>query len=312
MTSAPALNGKFAIAAPAKVNLTLQVRGRRPDGYHLLDSLVVFAGVGDRLSVAPGSDLRLSVCGPFAGALAQETDNLVLRAARFLADETGVTAGANVLLEKNLPVASGIGGGSSDAAAALRACGKLWGVDPFRINDALISSAIGADVPVCLRRQPSFVSGAGEVIARAPKLPEAWLVLVNPRQPLATKHVFAALAGRYSQPGRPVVDGLKDARALAQALQPFGNDLTAPALELMPAIAEILEALAEFSECLLTRLSGSGPTCFGLFANARAAEIAATAIGAKHPSWWVAHAPMLPSDPDETCVPLGKLATLVS
>lgn len=287
-----------AVAAPAKINLSLHVCGKRADGYHLLDSLVVFAGVGDRITAAPAETISLKITGPFGAALDGEQDNLVTRAARFLrakyAVTPGVAQGAALTLEKNLPVASGIGGGSADAAATLVACGQLWGVDPKTFDDREIAAVLGADVPVCLRGVPAFMSGIGEVIDPAPPLPETWMVLVNPGEPLSTKAVFTALQGRFSQAlDRAVLSHLADAKALAVALRTSHNDLMAPARELLPAVNTVLDTLEHAPGCLLARLSGSGPTCFGLFGSPQAAENAAKTIAAAQPSWWTAAAPIL-------------------
>ncbi len=291
----------ITVTAPAKINLTLHVCGQRADNYHLLDSLVVFAGVGDRITVSPADHLQLKMTGPFGGALANEPDNLVLRAARLLAATHKVTRGANITLEKNLPVASGIGGGSADAAATLVACGRLWNTGPLTLKDTDIAAALGADVPVCLRGVPAFMSGIGEIIEAAPTLPEAWLVLVNPGEPLATKAVFAALAGRFSPAmARDGFKTLADAKSLADALKLYTNDLALPALEILPSIAAVLTALEETPGCLLARLSGSGPTCFGLFGNGAAAATAAAQLAAAHPRWWAVAAPVLkPGKPSE-------------
>lgn len=292
MTATPA--GAITITAPAKINLTLHVCGKRADNYHLLDSLVVFAGIGDRITVAAADKISLSITGPFGGALANEPDNLVLRAARLLAITHSLKAGAAITLEKNLPVASGIGGGSADATATLIACGKLWNVDPLRLSDSEIASALGADVPVCLRGVPAYMSGIGEIIHPAPALPEAWLVLVNPGEPLATKAVFGALNGRFSAAmGRHAFEKLEGASDLAKALKLYSNDLMAPARELLPAVGAVIETLEQTPGCLLARLSGSGPTCFGLFADAVTAYAAARNIAAQKPSWWSVAAPLL-------------------
>jgi 4-diphosphocytidyl-2-C-methyl-D-erythritol kinase len=288
--------GAISVTAPAKINLSLQVLGRRADNYHLLDSLVVFAGIGDAISVSRGGEISLAVTGPFGAALAAEPNNLVLRAARLLAETHNMSQGAHIALEKNLPVASGIGGGSADAAATLKACGRLWNVDPFALADADIAAALGADVPVCLRAVPAFMSGIGEIIAPCPPLPEAWLVLVNPGEPLATKAVFAALQGRYSAAmDRRVFSGLPDAAALAKALKLYSNDLMAPARTLLPAVNAVITALEGTPGCLLAQLCGSGPTCFGLFADAAGARAAAAEIAAGHASWWAVAAPVLKS-----------------
>jgi 4-diphosphocytidyl-2-C-methyl-D-erythritol kinase len=294
MTQRHTNTGAVGVMAPAKINLSLHVTGKRDDGYHLLDSLVVFAGTGDHVTALPADDITLNITGPFGAALAGERDNLVTRAAKFLRAAHGITEGAAITLEKNLPVASGIGGGSADAAATLVACGNLWGVDPKLLNPTEVAAKLGADVPVCLRGVPAFMSGIGEVIDCAPQLPDAWLVLVNPGEPLATKDVFKALAGRFSKPmHRAGLDNLPHAKALTDILHTFHNDLMAPARELLPAVGEVLDTLAATPGCLLARLSGSGPTCFGVFATEEAAQSAAKSIAAAHPRWWTAPAPVL-------------------
>lgn len=290
------------VFAPAKINLTLHVRGQRADGYHLLDSLVVFAGVGDEVAARRADGLALTVTGPFAAALSDGGgENLVLRAARLLAAAGGGgrPRGAEIALEKNLPVASGIGGGSSDAVAALTACARLWDDDLARLagadlTDARLAANLGADVPVCLRRRPTFMRGIGEDLVPAAALPPAWFVLANPGRPLATKAVFQALGGRFSAPPpAEAFAGLRDAAALAAALRTGGNDLAAPAAALMPEIPAMLEQLAATPGCLLARMSGSGPTCFGLYGSASAAADAAARLAAARPGWWVAPAPLL-------------------
>ena len=264
-------------AAPAKVNLCLHVTGRRADGYHLLDSLVVFAGIGDEVSAAPADGLSLALEGPEAGALAAEPDNLVLRAARALA--AGRDLGAALRLTKRLPVASGIGGGSSDAAAALRVLSRLWGVEA---DLPAIALSLGADVPVCLARAPAVMRGIGEVLGPAPRLPRFGLLLANPRVAVETRAVFAARASGFSPP-IAYPEAWSDAAAMARDLAAWRNDLEAPAMALCPAIAEVRAAIATQRGCLLARMSGSGATCFGLFADAAAAERAAAALPG---AWW--------------------------
>lgn len=268
--------------APAKINLHLHVVGRRDDGYHLLDSLVVFAGVGDRLSVSPAELLSLTVTGPFAGGLAAEADNLVLRAARGLADLAGVRASGAMVLEKNLPVASGIGGGSADAAAALRLMSRFWGVE---VDLAGLTRALGADVPVCLLGRPVRMSGIGEVLAPAPPLPEAGLVLVNPGVAVSTPAVFRARTGEFSEVAGFPNEGWRNAASLAADLRAMRNDLETPARLLAPEIGEALAVLAAMPGCLLARMSGSGATCFGLLPSVEAARQAAEHI--RRPGWWV-------------------------
>ena len=271
-------------AAPAKVNLYLHVVGRRADGYHLLDSLAVLAGVGDVLRAAPspaGADaLSLSVTGPFAAGLDGEADNLVLRAARALAAATGVTAGAVLELEKHLPVASGIGGGSADAAAALRLLARLWRVE---VSPGL-ALALGADVPVCLAGQPARMQGVGEVLSAVPALPRCGLVLVNPGVAVPTPAVFRARQSGFSDPAM-LPRSWPDAAALAATLAGLRNDLQSAAITLAPAIGPVLTALESRPDCLLARMSGSGATCFGLFADVAAAQGAAAALA--RPGWFV-------------------------
>ena len=265
--------------APAKVNLFLHVLGRRADGYHLLDSLAVFAGAADVLRATPDASLSLTVSGPFGAALAGEADNLVLRAARALAKTAGVTAGARLALEKTLPVASGLGGGSADAAAALRLLGRLWGVAPERVDAA----ALGADVPVCLAGRTARMGGIGELLTPAPALPRFGLALVNPGLPVATAAVFRARIGAYSPPAA-LPEGWADAAAMAADLARLRNDLEAPARALCPAVGDVLAALAARPGCLLARMSGSGASCFGIFADPDLAEQAASALA--RPGWW--------------------------
>ncbi len=295
MTATPFLasaDGAVEAFAAAKVNLYLQVVGRRADGYHLLDSLVAFAGVGDRLVLRPADDLSLCIDGPNAGALAVEPDNMVLKAARALAAAAGVPAKAAIALTKRLPVASGIGGGSADGAAALRGLCRLWGISPDETELARIGLALGADLPVCLAGRPARMSGIGEILAAAPVLPPAWLVLVNPGVGLSTPAVFKARQAAFSSPA-PLMEAPADAAALAEALAGRRNDLTEPAVRLAPVIGEMLEVIAGQADCLLARMSGSGATCFGLFADEATAAAAARRLAASHAAWWVAAAPLV-------------------
>lgn len=265
--------------APAKVNLYLRVTGRRADGYHLLDSLAVFGPAADLLSAEADEGLRLDVEGPFAPALAGEGDNLVLRAARLLAEAARVAPQARLVLDKRLPVASGIGGGSADAAAALRLLARLWGV---AVPEGL-AAQLGADVPVCLAARPARMGGVGERLDPAPRLPPFGLLLVNPGVAVSTPAVFRARTGGFSAPAA-LPSAWPSAAAMAADLQPLGNDLEAAAVALCPGIADALAWLRGRPGCLLARMSGSGATCFALFADAAAAE--AHAASAPH-GWWV-------------------------
>lgn len=283
-----------SVLAPAKVNLTLHVTGRRDDGYHLLDSLVVFAGIHDRVTVEAADDLGLAVTGPYADTLrgAVGDDNIVLRAARALAEATGVAAKARITLDKALPVAAGIGGGSADAAATLHGLCRLWGVALPAAEMYALAARLGADVPVCLRGRATLVSGVGETLADAPPLPAAWLVLANPGVPLSTPAVFKARTGAFSPPA-PLDEAPRDAAALASALARRRNDLTAAAITLAPDIGTTLAALGALPGCLLARMSGSGATCWGLFETEYAAASACRSLRTAHPTWWSEAAPLL-------------------
>ncbi len=282
-------------SAPAKVNLYLHLRGRRADGYHLLDSLAVFPAVGDRLSVVPGQGLSLEIGGPFGAGLTAEPDNLVLRAARALAEAHGLAPVAALRLEQHLPVASGIGGGSSDAAAALRLLARLWDV---AIPDGLALS-LGADVPVCLGApEPRCMAGIGERLSPAPPMPGFWMVLVNPGAAIATGAVFAAVEQRAMPPGPPP-PSLADFDALTDWLSRQRNDLQPAAVSICPPIAEVLAALgsAESGGAPLARMSGSGATCFALHAGEAGAEAQAERLRRSRPGWWVVAAPVTPAMP---------------
>ncbi|EKV32613.1 4-diphosphocytidyl-2-C-methyl-D-erythritol kinase [Caenispirillum salinarum AK4] len=282
--------------APAKVNLTLHVVAKRDDGYHLLDSLMAFAGIGDVLTAEPADALSLTVTGPFsdslAAALPAGADNIVLKAGRRLADAVGVTAGAALTLDKRLPVAAGIGGGSADAAAALRLLSRLWAVDLPRPDLFALALDLGADVPVCLHGRAANVSGVGERLEDAPALPPAWLVLANPLVGVSTPAVFKARRGRFNLPA-PLTEAPADARTLARALSVRANDLTKAAVSLAPEIGSLLVDLGALEGCLLARMSGSGATCWGLFETEAAARAGAARLSEARPDWWATAAPLL-------------------
>lgn len=277
--------------ARAKVNLYLHVTGRRADGYHLLESLIVFAETGDEIAVAPAADLSLAIDGPFASELGAGPDNLVLRAAEALRHLAGTRGGAAITLTKNLPIASGIGGGSADAAATLSALCTLWGAKPKRMALMDLAASLGADVPVCLDGRPSIVSGIGEEIATVEGLPSAWLLLANPRVATPTPAVFKARTGAFS-PSKHWGASPKDFAQFAARLQSCSNDLTEAAISVTPPIRDVLVALASLPGCALARLSGSGATCFGLFPDEHSAKAAEAALRAAEPRWWVAAAAM--------------------
>ena len=269
------------VRAHAKVNLYLHVVGKRADGYHLLDSLVVFADLHDEIVAEAADDLSLAIDGPFADALAGEADNLVLRAARELAAFHRIEPKAKLRLTKRIPVAAGIGGGSADAAATLDALSRLWSVE---IPTAL-PTKLGADVPACLAGRPLFMSGIGEQLAPAPEFPPTSILLVNPGVAVATKDVFRSRNGPFSQTALFDVAPL-DARRLARLLLQRRNDLTAAATIHAPAIREARERVGATDGCLLARMSGSGATVFGLCASAEEAERAGEAILRDRPTWW--------------------------
>lgn len=278
--------------APAKVNLSLAVVGRRDDGYHLLDSVVAFAGIGDTLAFAPADTLSLAVDGPMARILGNQP-NIIHKAAQRLAERTGIQAGAAIRLTKRLPVASGIGGGSTDAAAVIKGLCALWRISPDPALLAALALEIGADVPVCLDGHPARMTGIGEIVHPLPSLPPAWLVLVNPRTPLSTPPVFKARKGPFSANGVALGEKLSSAHDLARALARGGNDLTEAAIGLVPAIGEVIEAIGATGHCLLARMSGSGATCFGLYAGEKDARNAVRALRARNRRWWTVAAPLL-------------------
>lgn len=276
--------------APAKVNLTLRVLGRRADGYHELESLVAFANIGDTLRLVPGDGLSLTVRGPNAAEAGPDADNLVLKAASALAVRiVGVQLGA-FALEKALPVAAGLGGGSSDAAAALRLLARA---NELRLDDARLfeaACATGADVPVCLQPRVRVMRGIGEILSAPLDLPPLPALLVNPGVAVPTREVFA----RWSPAATPLplfdwaaAGGIANRDQILRLICLQANDLEAPAIAVAPAIAEVLAALRALPGCRLARMSGSGATCFALFSAAAQAILAAKALSDKHPQWWV-------------------------
>lgn len=274
--------------AHAKINLTLRVLGRRADGYHDLESLVVFADLADTLTLEPAGETTLDVGGPYAAAAGAPADNLVLKAAAALSDSIKGLKGGRFRLDKKLPVAAGIGGGSADAAAALRCLARAndLAVDDARLMLAALRT--GADVPVCMRSQSCIMTGVGERLSPPLHLPPLHAVLVNPGVALATRDVFAAYkvtpqAHSLSPQAIP-----RNVGGLVDFFQAHGNDLTQAAIARAPVVSTVLEALAGQPGALLSRMSGSGSTCFALFTNANEASAAAARLGAAHKGWWVA------------------------
>ena len=277
------------LAAPAKLNLYLHVTGKRADGYHLLDSLVAFTDIYDTLTLTPAPSLAFTADGPFAGGFGDEdpTTNLVVRAARGLGAVVGRDVQIAFHLTKNLPVASGIGGGSADAAAALRGLARLWDIDPLSPVVLGVAAKLGADVPACVAGRACFMGGIGTELSPAPVLPEVGLLLVNPGVGLSTPSVYKARQGGFT-PAMRFDASPADADALVGLLGERRNDLTDPAVSLLPVIGSVLDAIGGLAECKLSRMSGSGATCFGIFADVAAAERAGKALRASYPGWWVA------------------------
>jgi len=281
-------------AAPAKINLALHVTGRRPDGYHTLDTLVAFAGLGDELTALPAADDSLVLTGPFARTLVGTPDNLVLRAVTAFRARwpERLPAGLALTLAKNLPVAAGLGGGSADAAAALRLCAALaGGTVPTELFD--LARSLGADVPMCLYSRPARVGGIGERVAPLAAFPACHVVLVNPLEPVATAEIFRHLA-HADNPGLPALpEPLTRPAQLGLWLAGTRNDLEPAATALVPAIAPLVAELAAAPGCMLARMSGSGATVFGLFGASAPAHQAAHDLRAAHPAHWVAAAPLI-------------------
>lgn len=281
--------------APAKVNLALHVVGQRADGYHLLETLVAFTRFGDRVSLTPAEETSLSANGPFARGLPLDSSNLILRTYDLLAGAfPGRQLGpAHLVLEKNLPVASGIGGGSSDAAAAAILLARHWGLELTESDLAPILLPLGADVPMCVAARPLIARGAGEALAYVP-LPRLPMVLVNPGVPLATPAVFRALQ-KKDNAALPPLPGFRNAEDVIGWLRHTRNDLEVPAASLVPAVRNVLAELSG-EGAGIARMSGSGATCFGIFLSDDEAQRAAHNIAERHPSWFVAATSTFASD----------------
>lgn len=273
-----------SVKAPAKINLYLHVTGKRPDGYHLLDSLFAFAQDGDVVTAEHADGLSLEIIG--APDLSAGEDNIVIKAARKLAAALGIEPNAHLVLEKNLPIASGIGGGSTDAAAALKALQVLWKKTLPDEKLYALALELGADVPSCLAGKAVQVSGVGEVLTPAPEIPALPVVLVNPNKPVSTPAVFKTRKPVFSEP-MPLTQNCADAAEFIGELKKRHNDLQDAACALEPAVAEVLHVLENQPLCLFSAMSGSGGTCFGLFRTPENAANAAEDIAATHPNWWV-------------------------
>ncbi|WP_135080588.1 4-(cytidine 5'-diphospho)-2-C-methyl-D-erythritol kinase [Terasakiella sp. SH-1] len=276
----------ITLTAYAKVNLYLHVTGKRSNGYHELDSLIAFAQTGDVLTFEPADTLSLSITGEMAPYLdGGQDDNLVMRAAQGLQKLCKIEAGAKITLDKRLPVAAGIGGGSGDAATALKGLCQLWNVFPDPVGMEELALSLGADVPICMKAHANHVAGIGEKITPLPPLPECWMVLVNPMVAVSTPAVFKARTGGFS-PSSPMV-GEYDLKGFYKGLAERHNDLMAPAITIAPQIQDVLVALEGQEECRLARMSGSGATCFALFDTERQAQQAQKGLKSAYPEWWI-------------------------
>jgi 4-diphosphocytidyl-2-C-methyl-D-erythritol kinase len=297
----------FRETARAKINLTLRVHGRRADGYHEIESLVAFAEIGDRVVFTPGAECRVTVSGPFAGDI--DGPNLLDRGLALLSELDAKLQLGTVHLEKSLPVAAGLGGGSADVAALLRALRRANPERAGAIQWHELAARLGADVPVCLAGAPALISGIGERIeplGSANQWPPIPAALVNPGLPLPTAKVYRALAAGPVAVGgeRPAVSAtLADVSSLVGFMAAHGNDLERPATALLPAIADIKAALAAQPGCRIATMSGSGPTCFGLFVDDASAARATATLAAMHPRWWVVATQLVGRNPPDPSGP---------
>jgi 4-diphosphocytidyl-2-C-methyl-D-erythritol kinase len=280
----------FSVFASAKLNLALNIVGRRADGYHLLDSLFAFCGLADELRFEPSDDLTLGISGPWGKQIEEDTDNLVLRAARLLRHHAGTRAGAAIHLIKHIPVAAGLGGGSADAAAALRGLNRFWNLHYAEDQLLALAAKLGADVPACLASHPVLATGIGDVLKPLPPLPPCGILLANPRVATPTPAVFGAFARANPTIAPRSLVSLEqpfaDLDELVAALSLRGNDLLDAAVSVTPVIAQVLQVLKALPDCRYAHLSGSGATCFGLFATAELAADAAAKLAVYQSTWW--------------------------
>ena len=277
---------QIAVHAAAKINLYLQITGVRHDGYHKLDSLVGFTNFGDRISVKKGRDITLNIEGPYRDSLYPINDqNLVLCAAKVLASEIGFHGGASITLDKRLPVSSGLGGGSADAAATLHALNELWGGGISDEALAKIGLRLGADVPACLLSETLLMSGVGETVHPVETSLDFGVLLINPGIPISTPYVFKQRDGSFSISVNEEVPLNRE--DFCSFLRTKKNDLQDTVIELEPQIAIVLDAISAQVGCRLSRMSGSGATCFGIFNSEAAAISAAYTVSSEHTDWWV-------------------------
>ncbi len=275
------------VQAYAKVNLSLLITGRRPDGYHLLDSHIVFSDISDEISFVPSDNLSLLITGPFSQTLGNDNQNLVLKAAEALASHSNVKPNVAITLLKKIPVAAGLGGGSADAAATLIGLNQLWdtGLSPKELM--VIGRSLGADVPVCVFGRSARVRGIGDQIEAFSVGTQPGLLLINPGIELPTAEVFARRCGAFSEGNGRVSQNMRQTETGFAWLSTLRNDLEKTAQKICPEIKEVLTALAAFDSCIAARLSGSGPTCFGIFKSRQIAAEVGDSIKRLHPSWWI-------------------------
>lgn len=268
------------VIAHAKVNLTLHVVGQRANGYHELQSLVCLTEFGDQIHLTPDVDFSFQVTGPYAAGIPVDDRNLVVQAAKFMAQKHSKPLDCQIILEKNLPMASGIGGGSSDAAAVMRALSQYWSVPMPNVDELM---ALGADIPVCMTTGLTLMEGAGEDVLQLSTAPNWGVVLVNPNVGVSTPAVFNALNSKHNPPMQGVAGNCVDIAWLGDQR----NDLEAPAMAMVPEVATVVDAISAAPQCQVARMSGSGATCFGLFADVMHAKAAASYLQKAHPNWWV-------------------------
>ena len=274
------------VTAYAKVNLTLHVVGQRANGYHELHSLVCLTEFGDQIHLSPGAEFSFQVIGPYAAGIPVDDSNLVVQAAKFMAQTHSKSLDCQIILEKNLPMASGIGGGSSDAAAVMRALSQYWSVPLPNVDELM---ALGADIPVCMNKGLTLMQGAGEDVTQLSTAPNWGLVLVNPSVGVSTSAVFNALDSKQNPPMQNVEENCVDIAWLGDQR----NDLEAPAMAMVREVAAVVEAISAAPQCQVARMSGSGATCFGLFADVEHANAAAERLQKAHPNWWVVSTKMV-------------------
>ncbi len=275
----------ISMAAPAKINLYLNIIGKLNETYHELDSLVGFATYGDKVFVRDCEDFRLEISGPFSQMLPPEKNNLVIKAAKELARETNYARGAYIKLVKNLPISSGIGGGSADAAATLKALNRLWGIKLKKEDLMTVGLKLGSDVPVCVKGKPARIGGRGEKIFSFEGFPKCGILLVNPRVPIPTIDVFKTFQGKYSN--YVEIPKINDIEALIEFLSTQKNDLQETSVKIAPVLQVILNILSDEPNCRLARVSGSGATCFGIFNDEHSAALSARAISSRFKEWWL-------------------------